>query len=193
MPLHIAVGSIAPQNGFGGGVAYVGHHTTENWRDNWNADAIATGNGSWRAGFYAKFVHTPSEPIIVTHGPPQPGKLIRRSEGTYDFRPVCPGNLAEQNHFFWLRVRIRLRLARTYFGMTETIVGGNVVKPFSGLLNASLFGEMNGRFVDIRESNGQSSPSISQLYDETTAPGLTLSARNFSAWRRRKDSPRFRS
>jgi len=31
----------------------------------------------------------------------------------------------------------------------------------------------NVRFVDIRPSNGQSSPSIGSLYDETTAPGLS--------------------
>ena len=173
VPLHIAVGSIAPQNGFGGGIAYVGHYTTENWRDNWNADAIATGNGSWRAGFYAKFVHTPNEPITVTHGPPQPGKT----------RPV---DLTEHTIFGLYAQAISLNkltffgegpnttvAGRTYFGMTETIVGGNVVKPFSGFLNASVFGEMNGRFVDIRQSNGQSSPSISTTYDETTAPGLT--------------------
>jgi hypothetical protein len=68
---------------------------------------------------------------------------------------------------------------RTFFGMTETIVGGNVVKPFSGHLNASLFGEMNGRFVSIRESNGQNSPSISQIYNEATAPGLTTQPGTF--------------
>src|ERR1035438_8881934 len=28
-PLHIAVGSIAPQNGFGAGAAYVGHYRSE--------------------------------------------------------------------------------------------------------------------------------------------------------------------
>src|ERR1043166_9887338 len=38
-PLHIAVGSIAPQNGFGAGAAFVAHWTpNETWRLNWNAD-----------------------------------------------------------------------------------------------------------------------------------------------------------
>src|SRR5262249_11982230 len=54
-PLHIAVGSIAPQNGFGAGLALVGHKTTGNWRDSWSADAVASNNGSWRAGVYFKF------------------------------------------------------------------------------------------------------------------------------------------
>src|SRR6202042_1204058 len=62
-PIHIAVGSIAPQNGFGAGLAYVGHKTTDNWRNSWDADAIGSINGSWRAGFYMKFVHTPASVI----------------------------------------------------------------------------------------------------------------------------------
>ena len=57
-PLHIAVGSMAPQNGFGAGLAYVGHKTTDNWRISWDSDAIASSNGSWRAGLYVKFVDT---------------------------------------------------------------------------------------------------------------------------------------
>src|ERR1035441_2727537 len=65
-PLHIAVGSIAPQNGFAGGVAYVGHFTpNELWRTSWNADAVASNNASWRAGFYYKAIHTPHEKISV--------------------------------------------------------------------------------------------------------------------------------
>ena len=38
-PFHLAIGSIAPQNGFAVGLAYVGHKTTPNWRNTWNADA----------------------------------------------------------------------------------------------------------------------------------------------------------
>ena len=32
-PLHIAIGSLAPQNGFGAGGAFVWHWTTSNWRN----------------------------------------------------------------------------------------------------------------------------------------------------------------
>ncbi|MGH9643330.1 MAG: hypothetical protein ACRD3Q_13020, partial [Terriglobales bacterium] len=62
-PIHIAVGSLPPQNGFGAGLAYLGHKTTTNWRTSWNADAVGSINASWRAGFYLKFVHTPNSPI----------------------------------------------------------------------------------------------------------------------------------
>src|SRR5271157_2711787 len=44
-PLHIAVGSIAPENGFGAGGAFVAHYTpNENWRLSWDVDAIGSGN-----------------------------------------------------------------------------------------------------------------------------------------------------
>jgi hypothetical protein len=172
VPLHIAVGSIAPQNGFGAGVAYVGHHTTDNWRNNWNADAVASGNGSWRAGLYVKFVHTPNEPVTVTKGPPQPAKKssIDLTEHTI-FGLYAQAISLNKITFFGLGPDTT-EAGRTFFGMTESIIGGNVVKPFSGRLHTSLFGEMNGRFVSIRENNGQNSPSISQVYDEASAPGL---------------------
>jgi hypothetical protein len=57
-PLHIAVGSIAPQNGFAAGLAAVGHKDNIDWSRSWSADAVASANGSWRAGIYLKFVDT---------------------------------------------------------------------------------------------------------------------------------------
>src|SRR5258708_3804623 len=63
-PIHIAVGSIAPQNGFGAGLAFVAHYTpNESWRLSWNADAVGSINGSWRAGtiYRANSVRVPTE------------------------------------------------------------------------------------------------------------------------------------
>src|SRR5256885_15414218 len=40
-PVHLALGSIAPQNGFGLGLAFVTHKTpNESWRLSWSADAV---------------------------------------------------------------------------------------------------------------------------------------------------------
>ncbi|HZF39427.1 MAG TPA: hypothetical protein VE715_11410, partial [Blastocatellia bacterium] len=62
-PLHIAVGSVAPQNGFGFGPAFVRRwNPNNNWRLNINADGVVSNNGSWRAGFYLKAVRTKIEP-----------------------------------------------------------------------------------------------------------------------------------
>lgn len=172
-PVHIAVGSIAPQNGFGAGLAYVGHKTTDNWRNSWNADAIGSMNGSWRAGFYMKFVHTPDTGIEVGFGTPPPVKtnLSEMPEHTV-FGMYAQAISLNKLTFFGLGPTTTLA-GRSFFGMTETIVGGNMVKPFYERLNASLYGEINGRFVSIRASRGQASPSIEQLYTEVTAPGLT--------------------
>jgi len=62
---------------------------------------------------------------------------------------------------------------RSYFGMREVITGTNIVKPFFSRWNVSLLGEANGRFVELRPSNGNSSPTVGALYDEATAPGLS--------------------
>ncbi|MDQ3908130.1 MAG: hypothetical protein M3268_07265, partial [Acidobacteriota bacterium] len=52
-PLHLAVGSIAPQNGVAFGPAFSTHYTpNETWRLNFNLDAVVSPNGSWRAGVY---------------------------------------------------------------------------------------------------------------------------------------------
>ena len=56
--------------------------------------------------------------------------------------------------------------------MTETIAGGNAILPVWRTLDLSLFGEINGRFVDLRGNQSQSSPSIEQVFTEATAPGL---------------------
>src|SRR5437764_9577944 len=63
------------------------------------------------------------------------------------------------------------------FGMSQTIVGANVIKPVFEWpairkLNLALLGEVNGRFVDIRGQHGESVPSIETRYTNATAPGL---------------------
>src|SRR5450755_4760681 len=68
-PLHIAAGSLAPGNGLGLGAAFVGHWTpNESWRLSFDADAVGTSNGSWRAGAYMTAVYTKRKPIVVKPG-----------------------------------------------------------------------------------------------------------------------------
>lgn len=71
-----------------------------------------------------------------------------------------------------------LETGRAYYGMQQTIIGGKVTKPVTEWnairsLNPSLIGEVSGRFVNLRGDRGESSPSIEQIYDEATAPGLS--------------------
>ena len=85
-PVHIAVGSIAPQNGFGAGLAYVGHKTTENWRITWDSDAVASNNGSWRAGVYLKLVNTYEKAPTVEFG--TKGRNLKPNLTALPERPV---------------------------------------------------------------------------------------------------------
>lgn len=177
-PLHIAVGSIAPQNGFGAGLAFVTHYTpNESWRLSWDADAVGSFNGSWRAGVYMKAIHTPPQQIHVSIGPTSGAK-----KSNLTVHPSTVFNLYAQsislNKLFFFGEGPDTTLAgQSVFGMTQTIVGGNVIKPVYELpalrsLNLALLGEVNGRFVGIRGNSGESSPTIGALYDNATAPGL---------------------
>ena len=161
-PLHIAVGSIAPGNGFGVGPAFVTHYTPNpDWQLSFNADALVSSNGSWRAGVYGKAVYTHIK-LGATEIKPFP-ILNFYAQGT-SLNKVAYYGLGPDTK----------RDDQTFFGMRETIVGANVIYPVFGKpLNLSLQGEVNGRFVDIRESRGQSAPSIEQVHTEATAPGLT--------------------
>src|SRR5215467_7245363 len=58
-PIHVAIGSLAPQNGFALGPAFVTHRLSEAHDLSWNADAVWAAGGSWRAGIYFKAVLTP--------------------------------------------------------------------------------------------------------------------------------------
>jgi hypothetical protein len=162
-PLHIAAGSMPPQNGFGLGGAFVWSKNPGHWRMSWDVDATGASSGSWRAGGYMKMVHTPVSKALFTH-------------------PYTVFNLYAQSislnkvNYFGLGNDTTLP-GKSLFGMGQTIVGANVIKPVFELkairwLNLALLGEVNGRFVDIRGEHGQSVPSIETRYTDATAPGL---------------------
>jgi hypothetical protein len=172
-PVHLAVGSLAPQNGFGAGLAYVGSiKPTETWRPSWNADAVATPNGSWRAGVYFKFVHTPQFKTTVRYGRPKiKSNLTELPEHTV-VNLYAQATALNSVGFFGLGAD-STEAGRSFFGIREVIVGTNAVKPVLAGWNVSLVGEVNGRSVDIRPSPGHNSPSIEGLYTDATAPGLS--------------------
>src|SRR4029077_3375015 len=63
---------------------------------------------------------------------------------------------------------------RSFFGMRETIAGAGLVKPFNDhKVNAGVYAELNGRWVEIRPPSDNSVPTTQSLYNEATAPGLT--------------------
>jgi len=183
-PLHIAAGSMPPQNGFGLGASYVATRNTRNWRLSWNADAVGATSGAWRAGGYLKLVHTPFEPVhVITPTASAPGEQpAKPKKHEVRIHPYTVFNLYAQAislnklNFFGLGNDSSVA-DKSQFGMTQTIVGGNVTKPVYewpsiSKLNLSLFGEINGRFVSIRSESSSTVPSIYSAYNDSTAPGL---------------------
>ncbi len=173
-PLHIAVGSLAPQNGFGAGIALTTHTTpNEDWRLFWDFDAIATPNGSWRAGAYMTAVLIRHPKIVVRSGSTAATKPSTLAvEDMPAFHAYAQSTSLNKLLYFGLGQNTAAA-GQSFYGMQETIVGGNVVWPLIKPLNLSLFGEVNGRFVGISGNHGEGGPSIEQAYSEATAPGLT--------------------
>jgi hypothetical protein len=176
-PLHIAVGSIAPQNGFGFGAAFVSHYTpNENWRLSWDVDAIASTRGAWRAGAYMKIIHTPPVHFTITpstaaNSGTTAGKLATVRQYTV-FNLYAQTISLNELYFFGLGPNSTLA-GQSVFAMRENILGGNIIKPVkSGGLNLALLGEVNGRFVNLRGNHQENRPSIEQAYNEATTPGL---------------------
>jgi hypothetical protein len=133
-----------------------------------------------------KMIHTPViqiKPII-----PEPGRTQQASsekhpeQSKLTVHPYTVFNLYAQSislnklYFFGLGNDSPLA-GQSVFGMTQTIVGANVIKPvyeWAAItkLKLALLGEVNGRFVDLRGNPGQSVPSIEALYTNATTPGL---------------------
>jgi len=172
-PLHIAAGSLAPQNGFGFGPAFVAHWTpNESWRLSWNLDAVATPNGSWRAGAYMTAVLNRHPKIGVSTGGTGSTSVSNLAVEEYPVFHVLAQSISLNQIGFFGEGPNTSDTARSYYGMRQTIFGTNAIWPIYGKFNLSIYGEANGRFVDIRPSLGRTSPSIEQLYTAATAPGL---------------------
>src|SRR5690348_12193745 len=130
-PLHIAAGSMPPQNGFGVGGAFVWSKNTKNWRMSWDVDGVGAFNGSWRAGAYMKMVHTPHparNPIHVTIPGENPGNEKKPEKAPSFTHPYTVFNFYVQSislnkiNYFGLG-NDTTTAGKSLFGMTETIVG----------------------------------------------------------------------
>jgi hypothetical protein len=174
-PMHFTAGTIAPQNGTGFGGAFVfDKNYGERWRTSINADAVRSTNGSWRAGAYLTLVRTSTQaPVVITTRPapgqsaPPPPKLTPAPV----FNVYAQTTSLNKLDYYGLgNFSGRQNLA--FFGMRETIFGGNATYPVLGASGLALYGELNGRWVEIRGRTSENGPSIEQRYNNITAPGL---------------------
>jgi hypothetical protein len=155
-PLHVAAGSLAPQNGFGVGGAFSYKTFPGSWWLNWNADAVISTNGSSRAGLYLKAFPIPQSASSAV----QP--VITAYAQTISLNKLGFFGLGESS----------TNEGQSFFGMRQAITGLNAVIPVSQRARFGVYGELNGRFVSIRGRQGEASPSIEELYTDATAPGL---------------------
>ncbi len=175
-PFHVAFGSIAPQNGFGLGAAYVGHRTpNENWRISWSGDLVGSFRGAWRAGGYVKFVNTRVKEVTVITDPTAAPQNTTGAIQPYPVYSAYAQKISLPRLLFFGIGPETSESDKSFFGFGETIVGGNAVVPIAaaGRLNLSALGEINGRFADVRGARSKDQPSIGDRFDDATAPGLT--------------------
>jgi hypothetical protein len=171
-PMHIAAGSLAPQNGFAFGPAFVAHWTpNESWRLSWDVDAVGSSNASWRAGAYMTAIWDHHRRIRVVPGAGAGGGSEVGVQEYPVFHVLAQSISLNTLDYFGAGPNTS-DTARSYYGMRQTITGVNATWPLIQRWGISLYGEANGRFVDIRPSPGRSSPSIEQLYSPAAAPGL---------------------
>jgi len=181
-PFHIAIGSIAPQNGTAFGLAFIEHTDLQSrWRLNYNLDAVASGNGSWRAGGYLKAFRQPGGvPTVLRPGtaaPVETGPL-------YNVAPLF-GLYSETTSlnrvYFWGLGPDTPLSARSAFGFTENITGARATIPFASKLGIGILAELNGRFPSVRPGHSTTVPDIQRTFTPAAAPGLTRQQAFFQA------------
>jgi hypothetical protein len=188
-PLHIAAGSMPPQNGFALGGAFGEQRNTGTWRLSFDVDAVGSFSGTWRAGGYMTMMHTPDErrrvvkqvvspPVTAPEHPVVIKKPVTNFVHPYTTIRIYAQTISLNKLNYFGEGNDTMLSSASLFGMTQTIIGGNVVMPVYALpsirkLNLELLGELNGRFVSIKGEESSSVPSIETLYSNATAPGLS--------------------
>ena len=173
-PVHIALGSLSPKNGFGVGLAFVEHKNfPSEWRDNWDLDALATTNGSWRAGAYMKAYRLPGGAIHMSlpQGPKSSSPPLFTSAPLFNFYSQ---SISLKHVDYYGLGQGTSPAAHTTFGFSENITGASAVLPLHALVAArlSLAFELNGRFPSVHSGPSGDQPHINQLYSEADTPGL---------------------
>jgi len=178
-PLHIALGNLAPQNGFGFGVAFVEHYTpNEQWRLSWNVDGVRALGGSWRTGAHMKIVHIPTTTIGIVSSPGTQSSINTVASREYPVIDLYAETTSLEKLFFSGLGSTTTQSGKSVFGMRQTVVGANAIFPIARpvvarQLRVSLLGGANGRFIALRGNRSESVPSIEQAYDASRAPGLS--------------------
>ncbi len=178
-PVHVAVGSLAPQNGFGVGAAFTHQIPAERTTQSWNADAVRAFGGAWRAGVYYKLVLTP---VTAPHsvdidapGASSTGNLT--ATHPYPVVDVYAQTTSLTKLLFFGLGPNSLLTNKTAFGMRQTVAGARTIYPLtwpaiSGW-NLAAIGEAEGRFVSLPRSTDGALPQVADRYTDADAPGIS--------------------
>lgn len=163
-PFHIAVGNLAPRNGFGFGLAFSERYApNENWRISFNADAVASTSKSWRTGTYITLVRSKVELPGVSTGPVGGST---QGTGVYPVFRVYAQHTA-LNRLLDFGPDFDNPQPRE-FGEDHTILGGSAVLPLNGpffrTIAMSVSGGLNGRFIGIHDVSGRD--TYTELFEE---------------------------
>jgi len=179
-PVHLAAGSLAPQNGFAFGPAFVTHRVSDARDLSLNADAVRSPGGSWRAGVYFKAVLTPVAETVVV--PIDPGAAEPPAGLAIHPYPIVDGYVQTtslRTVFFYGLGPDTTKEDRAAFATHQTVAGARVTYPlFRGrvfkALKLAAMAEVNGRWVDVNDPDGSENvPTVSARHTELTAPGIS--------------------
>jgi hypothetical protein len=172
-PFHVSLGSIAPQNGFGGGPAIVTHFTPKNFRITWSGDAVFAPAGAWRAGTYLKIFRTRIEPPQLAPA----GTVARPLRITeYPVYNVYAQAISLPRLLYYGLGPESRRDSQSVYAMSETIVGGSAAIPINAVtpaLRLSVAVEAYVRFADVSSGSADAIAPIEAVFTDATAPGLT--------------------
>jgi hypothetical protein len=176
-PLHIALGSLAPQNGFAAGLAFIEHkdYASER-RTTFDIDAAVTPNLSWRAGAYLTTYKLPqaNQTIGIVMGTPSSNTRKPTVQVAPVYSVYAQATSLNRLYFYGLGPDT-LPAGKSAFGLTETIAGASALLPLNRG-GVSFTAEFNGRIPQLRPGDDSAVPATQAAYSETTAPGLTRSA-----------------
>jgi hypothetical protein len=180
--LYASFASLPPGNGVALGAVFKDSElNTKHWRMNYQIDSQGAFNSSWTAGGLLTMRWSPAEidtskkakpRMVVVQGPlPKHLPEFGETETKLLINNYAFHTSLNQVAYYGIGPDTS-RINRAFFGLRETITGVNA--DYLLKYGFHLLGDINGRWPEIGSDHGQSSPSIEQLYSETTAPGLAL-------------------